>query len=44
MKCRRLAMCFREELSRGAWLDAAVRGADWWMMSAPMVEVRRAPK
>jgi hypothetical protein len=44
VKCRRLAMCFREEPSRGAWLDAAVRGADGWMMSAPMVEVRRAPK
>ena len=23
-------MCFREEPSRGAWLDATVRGADWW--------------
>ena len=23
-------MRFREEPSRGAWLDAPVRGADWW--------------
>lgn len=28
-------MCFREEPSRGAWLDAAVRGADWWMSHVP---------
>jgi hypothetical protein len=28
-------MCFREEPSRGAWLDAAVRGADSWMSHVP---------
>ena len=28
-------MCFREEPSRRDWLDAAVRGAGWWMAHVP---------